>query len=90
MHLDSFRHDHLSESERQIQPTLSMSQVQEHSLVSVSPQEQQVDIYSQLMPHEMLVGQVTHQQLPMSMLPESLVLHEVVDTSPNSWQMALV
>ena len=67
-----------------------MLQVQEHSQVSVLPQEQQVDIYSQLMPHEMLVGQVTRQQLPMSMLHESLVLHEVADTSPNSWQMALV
>ncbi len=84
------KQDLSSVSEMLFLPTLSMSQVQEHLQVSVSLQEHQVDTYSLLMLQVILVGQVTHQQLPMSMLHESLVLHEVEDISLSSWRMALV
>ena len=84
LHLDSSNLESTWESEPLLHDTLSMLLEHDHLMDYNFQHEQRVTTSSLLMPQEMLVGQVMHQQRPMSTQPESLVLQEVEDTSPSS------
>ena len=87
---DSSKQELTSDSVLLLQPILSMLLEQDHLIDSNSLPEHPITISSLLMHQVMHDGQVMLQQPLTSTLPESLLCHQVEDTSQNSWSMDLV